>query len=196
MLASHNSGTGYKLAWPWYAHGPINWWARCQTMTLEEQWALETRFFDFRVRTGHSTSDIIVCHGIAEYDLTLQNALETINSLSSESGDKVYVLIRHDRTCNQNDLDDVVQAYQSYKETYSSLLYIGLTDAQEGYTIVEGDVSRPSTREMHGSVDSGWKKYWPPYLWSLFYNKDEYSEYADYVLGSKKYLMLDFLEVN
>lgn len=197
MLATHNSGTGYDVVWPWWAHGPVNWWAACQSLTLEQQWDAGTRFFDFRVRIGHTTDEIVVCHGLVEYNLTLDSALATIAELSTTApaGD-VYILIRHDRTCDQDDLDAVSDAYNKYRLQYPTLKFTGLTDAQEGYTIIAGDVSRPCTREMHGSVDSGWKVYWPPYLWALLYNKDEYSTYLDYVDSTSKYLMLDFIEID
>lgn len=197
MYATHNSATGYSVRWPWWAHGPVNWWSQCQSSTLEEQWDAGTRFFDFRVRQSHDGDCLTVCHGIPEYSMSYEDALDIIHAkqVESELGElePVYIMTLYDYTFRgDDDRDYVTEQYEYFRDLYASLRFLNLYDKKTGEVIVAGNATYPSTYEMHASVD-GWKVVLPPRLWAWLYNCGVKEEYANYIESDERYLMLDFL---
>lgn len=196
MLGTHNSCSGYKVVSPWYTKGIPNLWSKCQSLTLEDQWDLGVRLFDFRIRTNKSGA-VIVCHGLSEYDITFSEALIKILTLQSNCGrgelEPVYIWCAWDHTVDRDDKDKVIETYKLMLEGFPSLRFTGLYERGTKNLLCSGYHSSPTVREMHGSIDGNWK-YVPPIIWSMLYNSKEYTEYADYIDSDTKYLVLDFIE--
>lgn len=197
MLATHNSASGYPVGYPRYAHGIINLYSKCQSLTLEDQWDLGVRYFDFRVRKGKS-GYIIVCHGLVNYDLTFSQALLKILQCQSACGrgelEPVYIRTQWDHTgTDGSDKEDVINNFNLMLEGFPSLRFTGLYEKGTGVLLCPGYHKAPVTIEKHGSTEGYWK-YLPPFIYSLFHNKDHYSTYSEYVDAEDKYLMLDFIE--
>lgn len=75
ILATHNTLS--------YAR-PTSWWmrlirftARCQNLTIEEQYDYGVRYFDIRARLKNDT--LIAAHGVVSFNLSIADALNFLN---------------------------------------------------------------------------------------------------------------------
>lgn len=197
MLATHNSVSGYPVAYPWYAKGLVNLWSKCQSLTLEDQWDLGVRYFDFRVRKGKS-GFVIVCHGLANYDITFSQALLKILGCQTNCGrgelEPVYIRTIWDHTnTDGSDKEDVIENYKLMLEGFPSFKFTGLYDKEDDSLMYAGYHSRPSTKEYHASSFKWWNLL-PPFIYSHFNNKKLHEEYKDFAESDSSYLMLDFIQ--
>lgn len=83
MLGSHNSCSFAKqIGWTKFIPTVFS---KCQNMNLKGQYACGVRYFDIRVT--YYKGQYITAHGMVRYNMTLLEALETINSFE----EKCYV---------------------------------------------------------------------------------------------------------
>jgi len=87
IVGSHNSLSYCATRW-WCK--PFAKFARCQSLDVYDQYRKGVRFFDIRIR--YSKGKIIVCHGLADYKVDLEDVLEYLD----EHG--VYVRIAYERS--------------------------------------------------------------------------------------------------
>lgn len=80
MLGSHNSGSFLKqVGWTRWIPGALS---RCQSIGFHEQYDLGVRFFDIRVT--YYRGKYILAHGLAMYDMTLDEAMKIIAGFSDK----------------------------------------------------------------------------------------------------------------
>lgn len=91
MLGSHNS---------WSYLTPKKWWmklfsftAKCQDLSIIEQYDLGVRCFDLRVRFDKDC-ELKVCHGLFEYDITEKLLYQDLYWLDCKKD--VYVRVLHE----------------------------------------------------------------------------------------------------
>jgi len=99
MRATHDSLSSYKVKY-WILK-PLNFMAKCQTKTLEEQYNAGARSFDLRFI--YHRKKWYAAHGIQIYDITLDEALKTLNKLSTKE-DPLYFRVLCEDTMIKSDL--------------------------------------------------------------------------------------------
>lgn len=114
ILGTHNSIT-YMKPRRWWIR-PFAWMAKCQTMTLKQQWDAGVRCFDFRVRkASFIDSNAYLCHGIAEYDCRLYEALDMLKELCAADNEQVYVRLAAETGDPNFDVCDLQYKYGSFR---------------------------------------------------------------------------------
>lgn len=71
VIGSHNSMSYLPLKHWWQK--PLRIFARCQSMTLQEQYDAGVRLFDIRVRYSKSDGRMIFCHNMVIYDYSVED---------------------------------------------------------------------------------------------------------------------------
>ncbi len=117
---AHDAATGHG-----FASGTVNQmggtYAKCQTLTVTEQWNVGVRAFDLRpaLKSGNNNgnadvySDLYIWHGIIQTKVTMQSIMETICDLLDQNPTETAIIIcRHetdayyDFTLYRNKVDD------------------------------------------------------------------------------------------
>lgn len=94
ILGSHNSMT--YLSPQWYLR-PLFWMGRCQSLHIKEQFDAGARWFDLRIAFDDMGLPYFA-HGIFSYKgVNVGDVLETLDTLSSDTEDKVYVRLLNER---------------------------------------------------------------------------------------------------
>lgn len=94
-LGTHNS-LSYLRPRQWWLR-PFNWIARCQSMTIKEQWDYGVRYFDIRVKydkNGVAKSG----HGLMSYDVLPWDILGLVDRYAMESKEQAVVRLFHENS--------------------------------------------------------------------------------------------------
>lgn len=182
LIATHNSGTG-ECSDGWLSRLLVPF-ARCQSLTLREQYEEGVRLFDLRVRKYYG--EYYICHGLWCSSMTLEDALLMLNSCASASCEQVLVMLTY-----EGELSDVMQSQFMY-DMYDVLEYyrnIQLTTLNVKYPVWRTlKTERPVYYEQHYTMITGWRCLLPiPYLWWLFRSDD-----VDF--DNVAYKMVDFYD--
>lgn len=89
ILGSHNSLT-YGEPHCWLAK-LINFTSKCQELTIEEQWNIGVRYYDFRIAP---VTPLSTKHGLIWYDdIPVYEELDFLNEMAENTGETVYVAV-------------------------------------------------------------------------------------------------------
>lgn len=192
--ASHNCFTGYsikgwyKLIWPIAKIG-----AECQHLSATEQYKLGCRYFQLQI--AHNGKDWYISHGIVLYNVTLQQALEEIQSCLTE-GDRVYIELVLDnnfflKQASEEEFNKVIEYVQNFDKRM--LLYKSILEKEWKVTQYLPEI---------GLTMQFWTMSWAkqfnnllyriplPKYWAKRNNKTYKEQYKD-----APYLMLDFIDI-
>lgn len=106
ILGSHNS---------WSYLPPKKWWmklfsftARCQDLNIEEQYNLGVKCFDLRIR--FKDGELIVAHGLIEYDINRQELFKLLEYLDFKGDVSVRILheVRTKNSYTQESIEDFI----------------------------------------------------------------------------------------
>lgn len=181
LIATHNSGTGERSR-SWY-HALMTPIARCQTLTIAEQYEQGCNYFDLRVRDD-GYGKYYLCHGLWESRTTLSDALLTLTQVSFE-GDKPIVTIFYEG-----------RFYDSDHEQYFLADMQGFINEFKGIDIVILGVKKPEWKALREfkyvpmvskfAKIVGWKCLLPfPFLW--------WAVTPHPIFNNEEYQMVDFL---
>lgn len=95
LLGTHNS-LSYMRPRQWWLR-PFAWMARCQDLTIKQQWDYGVRYFDIRVKydkNGIAKSG----HGIMSYDVLVDDILGLIDRYAFESKETAVVRLFHENS--------------------------------------------------------------------------------------------------
>lgn len=116
ILGSHNSLTyGEPHCW-WMKL--INFTSKCQELTIEEQWNIGVRYYDFRISPNYP---YLTQHGLVIYNVKLHQKLEFLNNMAKNTKEKVYVSVNLEGTKDtafsnylfKDIVDDIIKQYQN-----------------------------------------------------------------------------------
>ena len=96
ILGSHNSWSYLPVKHWWMV--PFRFTARCQDLSIIEQYNLGVRCFDLRIRFNKK-GELLVCHGFMKYNINKDILFSDLEWLSNKKD--VYVRIIHE-TRNKN----------------------------------------------------------------------------------------------
>lgn len=200
ILATHNSLSGYA---------PKKWWmkilnpfAKCQSLSIEEQYNRGVRMFDIRVRphTGEAA------HGLITYDVDIDKVLTWLNERAQAEHTEIYI-----RLCCENNVSDLSEwdddwfrwFWQDCKSKYKHLNFCGGYMKKGWFKLI--DCKAPEYLELYRTFNvykakQGWKAklrsiveyilHPTPKYWAKKDNAEYIEEYEDY----NGFIMLDFVE--
>lgn len=200
ILATHNSLSGYA---------PKKWWmkilnpfAKCQSLSIEEQYNRGVRMFDIRVRphTGEAA------HGLVTYDVDVDKVLAWLEEKAQSEHTTIYI-----RLCCENNSSELSEwdddwfrwFWQDCKSKYKHLIFRGGYMKKGWFKLI--DCKDPEYLELYRTFNvykakQGWKaklkSVWEyichptPEYWAKKDNAEYIEEYEDY----NGFIMLDFVE--
>lgn len=193
-LASHNS---------WTYLSPKKWWmkllsftAKCQNLNIYDQYKLGVRCFDLRVRFSKS-GDMILAHGIIEYDYSEFNIVEDLWFLNKLSTDDFPIYIRvvnevrnqkHDTIENEKRFEKLCRKFECLFPNLRFWYGMNLLKHQR---VVYRFQNNPSCEELYASVTK--PKIiddWFPWLYARFNNKKNLKKGTD-----KDFMLIDFVNI-
>ena len=159
MKASHNSGTGERPANLWARLFPFV--AKCQTKTLEEQCEAGITLFDIRVRWYDGR--MFIHHGLARYDLTLDEALTLLDRKAKPLS---VVMVTYEGECDDD--EDMEAFVQVVERLFVPLYNIRLGDIavkKPQWLTIAASPYQPAYEQNYVKI-VGWRVLLPfPRLW-------------------------------
>lgn len=195
ILSTHNSLSSYA---------PKKWWmrllnpfAKCQSLSIEDQYNKGVRMFDIRVKPFTEE----VAHGIVSYKVDVHEILDWLNNHYSDG--RVYI-----RLCCENSKydSDIIKWFKAFftdcMKKYPNLQFCG-GYIKTGWTKVI-EVKDPEYLELYRTFNvykakQGWKNKLKsivqyilhpfPKYWAEKDNEQYIKQYQDY----DSFIMLDFI---
>lgn len=170
-LASHNSLSYYPPQW-WVI--PFNWMAKCQSLTIEQQYERGVRLFDIRVKIVDGK--VYSGHGIATYIVDF----DTIFSFLNEKGDCTVRIIQE-----TSDDNLFVNFVENLMRLYHDIKYVGGQRKKDWKKMI--NLPEPDLNHLYWKHERWWMI--PcPYLYAKKHN-EENQKY----LNDSSWSMFDFL---
>lgn len=199
-LATHNSLSGYA---------PKKWWmkilnpfAKCQSLSIEEQYNRGVRMFDIRVRP-HTWE---AAHGLVTYDVDVDKMLTSLEEKAQAEHTTIYI-----RLCCENNVSKwsewdrvMFTGYWDFcNKAYKHLTFCGGYMKRGWYKFI--GVRDPEYLELyrtfnHYKSQSGWKNRLKSILEYIKHPLPEYwakrdnARYLDENENYDGFIMLDFVE--
>lgn len=194
MLGTHNTMT-YLTPHKWWMK-LINFTAKCQDISISEQFELGVRFFDMRVRLVGDK--VTIAHGIIEYDfdpICMVAALTALAYLNPK--EQIYCRVMSEdnfMTKKQRKKQDAafIAFCNKLAMTYtpSNLHFVGGCRKTDWECIFKFKDKQPSMEGCHASVGKNLIGYIWPWFYSKLHNKAAHKRGTD-----KDVFMLDFIEL-
>ena len=191
-ISSHNS---------WSYNRPKKTWmrmtkfaAKCQNLTIKEQYDLGVRCFDLRVRFD-DLGQAYVCHGLIEYETRFWDDLSMLNQLSKE-GDEIYIRVMLEDLKNTEDKESQFFFYEKFcdciEHVYANLKFWGGWCKYEWRDkwCYHFKTKEPKVIELYSSVTGTVLDDLYPYYYAKRNNKINRKRDMDC-----DFLMIDFIEI-
>ena len=188
ILASHNSMSYLPVA-NWLLK-PFAFMARCQSKTIEEQYAAGVRLFDIRV--GYDKKgNAHFRHGLMRFKGDVEAVLQWLNS----QPELVRVRLILEEYRDDGDMQQencFTDDCRRWERTYPNLTFFGGVrkhDWEELYVFpinLERSIKHMYASMQGSKIDDLW-----PWLWAKLHNKKNLSEAKKTCHG--KYVMIDFV---
>lgn len=130
-LGTHNSLSYLRPQW-WMR--PFAWMARCQSMTIEQQYEFGVRYFDIRMRLLNN-GDWVGAHGLATYDIYWRFIFAYLNF----KGDCIVRILLENHFWQKNDkgLDQCyIMFVYTLMELYPNITFTGGQKKRDWTTLV------------------------------------------------------------
>lgn len=171
-LASHNSLSYYPPQW-WVV--PFNWMARCQSLTIEQQYERGVRLFDIRVKIVNS--EAYSGHGVATYKVDFDEIFEFLN----RKGDCTVRIIQE-----RGGDDHFILFVETLMWLYPHIEYVGGQRKRDWKKMV--DLPEPDFNHLYWKHEKWWMIPYP-YLYAKKHNKENMR-----YLNDRSWSMFDFIE--
>lgn len=106
ILGAHNANT-YLEPRKWWMR-LINFTSKCQKLSIDEQIEHGVRYFDFRIRFDEKKIDFINCHGLVEYESSVNALIEDISSFCRNTKEHVHIRFVYDDTFIKRTYDSII----------------------------------------------------------------------------------------
>lgn len=163
-LGTHNSLSYHRPQW-WLRW--LNFTAKCQDLTIEEQYNLGVRYFDFRIR--FTKSGVCSGHGLMTYKVDFQKIFAFLN----KQGDCIVNLVLENHFWQGSEFDmqysvyvkQLIRAYPDIqfvggykKRPWTDLLHMGNYPVRACYEFYEGDNLKFPFPKYYAKKNN--RKYW------------------------------------
>ena len=193
LIGSHNSLSYIK---------PRQWWLRlfawvgkCQKLTISEQWDYGVQYFDMRIR--FRGDKIISGHGAIDYDVNVEDFIETLNSRSGQEKKESRIRLMLEESGTQYD-EQFILFVEKCKHKYTNLTFVGGLRKSPFEVIAEVD-SVPERHCYKLFQDYNAKNLWQKIKglrlpWPWYWAKKDNKKYRE-GLNSSRYVIMDFVEL-
>lgn len=174
----------------------LSFTAKCQNKTIKEQYDLGVRCFDLRIRFS-KTGDIILAHGIIEYDYSeqdLMNDLWFLNKISTDNS-PVYIRMINEIRNSKHYTDENRYRFgilcYKFELLFPKLRFWCGMNLLKPQSVVYRFQNNPSCEELYASVTK--PKIiddWFPWLYARFNNKKNLKSGTD-----KDFMLIDFVNI-
>lgn len=165
----------------------INWTAKCQDKTIEQQYQAGIRYFDIRIRFNQGASRSIentdkwvkLVHGLVEYKGSFTQLMEY---LSNKGNCTLRILLDDRHNCDKKKQTEILQVLAPiWKSTYNINLW-NIWRLSDETLVYDYDNPMPPVDGQYGSAN-GIGGLWPK-MWE---------KHHKYTPTDKQYLMRDFV---
>lgn len=197
MLGSHNSLT-YLPCRKWWMY-LINWAAKCQSKTLNEQFHNGAKYFDFRVRFKDGKP--VIAHGLIEYKGNIDYMVANLNYFAEYFRETIYLrfVLEYNKIPEDfaSQIASLVDLVRYYRGKYPNITYTYIMskwNEQKVATFYSKDTDTPTLIHKYSSVLKEKRFLWIPYWYAKLHNKKNRKAFK-HVLEDEdsKVLMLDFV---
>ena len=197
MLGSHNSLT-YLPCRKWWMY-LINWAAKCQSKTLNEQFHNGAKYFDFRVRFKDEKP--VIAHGLIEYKGNIDYMVANLNYFAEYFKETIYLrfVLEYNKIPEDfaSQIASLVNLVRYYRGKYPNITYtyvMSKWNEQKVATYYSKDTDTPTLIHKYSSVLKEKRFLWIPYWYAKLHNKKNRKAFK-HVLEDEdsKVLMLDFV---
>lgn len=197
MLGSHNSLT-YLPCRKWWMY-LINWAAKCQSKTLNEQFHNGAKYFDFRIRFKDGKP--VIAHGLIEYKGNIDYMVANLNYFAEYFKETIYLrfVLEYNKIPEDfaSQIASLVNLVRYYRGKYPNITYTYIMskwNEQKVATYYSKDTDTPTLIHKYSSVLKEKRFLWIPYWYAKLHNKKNRKAFK-HVLEDKdsKVLMLDFV---
>jgi hypothetical protein len=188
-IASHNTMT-YLEPYHWYMK-PFNFIAKCQSLTLQEQWDLGIRVFDLRIGFDNFLNPYF-CHGLMKYNMCPYKVFLDLNA----HNEKCYVRIILENS--KKDLEKFplketafIKLCSDIQEVCKNIQFFGgirKYDWAKLYNF-KFDIDKKDEYSSNNSKGNLWLS-WFPWLYAKLHNKETIYNNID----SDKIIFMDFVK--
>lgn len=196
ILGTHNCLTSYPLK-GWFCKA-IAWLcnltAKCQELDLEQQLLTGVRLFNIQV--NKKDGEWIGSHGLAWYDITVDEAFQTLEDFALSANEKIYVIFDYDRHLFvKNNNDEFKKLLKRLQKEYKHVKIIQST-IEYGWESIQlkspiqyiGAYWMWNWAKNADEAKDYWYRYVPfPHFWAKKLNN-----YWMAVYHNAEYLMIDF----
>ena len=197
MLGSHNSLT-YLPCRKWWMY-LINWAAKCQSKTLNEQFHNGAKYFDFRIRFKDGKP--VIAHGLIEYKGNIDYMVANLNYFAEYFKETIYLrfVLEYNKIPEDfaSQIASLVNLVRYYRGKYPNITYtyvMSKWNEQKVATYYSKDIDTPTLIHKYSSVLKEKRFLWIPYWYAKLHNKKNRKAFK-HVLEDEdsKVLMLDFV---
>lgn len=193
-IGSHNS-ISYITPRKWWMK-LFTWAARCQEISIEEQFKTGVRLFDFRYKINIK-NQATYAHGIIEYNIDIDEPLIFLNELSTQD-DPIYIRILQENIEGYHTVEFINWCKEIQKK-YPNLIFFG---GQNKYTwkVVYDFPNNPgpsllnkysSNNQEKEPVTGTWLDDLYPKLYAWLWNKKNIKKGTD-----RDFLFIDFVNIH
>ena len=197
MLGSHNSLT-YLPCRKWWMY-LINWAAKCQSKTLNEQFHNGAKYFDFRIRFKDGKP--VIAHGLIEYKGNIDYMVANLNYFAEYFKETIYLrfVLEYNKIPEDfaSQIASLVNLVRYYRGKYPNITYTYIMskwNEQKVATYYSKDTDTPTLIHKYSSVLKEKRFLWIPYWYARLHNKKNRKAFK-HILEDEdsKVLMLDFV---
>ena len=197
MLGSHNSLT-YLPCRKWWMY-LINWAAKCQSKTLNEQFHNGAKYFDFRIRFKDGKP--VIAHGLIEYKGNIDYMVANLNYFAEYFKETIYLrfVLEYNKIPEDfaSQIASLVNLVRYYRGKYPNITYtyvMSKWNEQKVATYYSKDTDTLTLIHKYSSVLKEKRFLWIPYWYAKLHNKKNRKAFK-HVLEDEdsKVLMLDFV---
>ena len=182
LIATHNSATGERSK-NWFCRlmTPI---ARCQALTIEEQYHEGCTYFDLRVRRSRDGS-YRLCHGLWQSGKTLGKVLDELNRCSRMCASHPKVTVFYEgKLKTEAKRDRFLNDMYDYMKAYVNIDFVSLGVKLPHWRTLRSFANVPNKQDY--KKITGWSVMLPiPFLWWMFRPDPQFN--------TETYTMVDFL---
>lgn len=189
IIGTHNSWT-YLRPTKWWMR-LLRWSGQCQTLSIKEQLARGVRCFDLRIR--HRNGEVVVAHGLIEYDISLHELVENLEAIDRAGGCYVRLLheVRTNRQWKRSGTDSFGDFCEWARCRFDNITFFGGRNLYNWEREYNFGTDEPTIEDAYGSVRRKHTVYalWPK-LYAKRYNGKEYA-----LTTNKDIKLMDFIEI-
>lgn len=190
-LGSHNTMT-YLTPKRWYMR-PFSFIARCQQITIKQQYDMGIRLFDLRISFDNKGMPVF-SHGMMDYKgNNIYNVAKFLNDMARLEMDVIHVRVILERDNDVLDKDRFTTLCSMLEEKFRYVAFFDGRYKKTWETLYEFKSEEPTYIDRYSSTT--WKKWddWLPWLYARLMNNKNKKIFIP--KNTFQYLFIDFVDI-